>query len=308
MTKSLFLLLLIAPAVGFSFLRPGILKKIERCELFYNPSQIFPGNEFDVYIMTVLKDCTEIHSIEGKNIGFSDYVFELSGGAKIVKKNRKKLTIRVDEDAHENPVIGFSIQLRRKKAIRWSKTIPVKFDVLQEISFQGNDGYDPRTTTDDGYKSIPIGGKINIQFVDNSQTLTNNSDPNIIGGRGPDLNIYVSLIDGNGQKMVQVEIFNEDGTSFVRYVKPKVGELEISTNGGKGGISKYGGRGGKGGDVHVYITPEAKEYYKQVFISNFGGEGGELWRPKVDGQQQGPYGDDGKLIISNWDGTRLESE
>ena len=39
----------------------------------------------------------------------------------------------------------------------------------------------------------------------------------------------------------------------------------------------------------------------QIFIENFGGEGGELWRPRIDGQQQGPFGDNGEVTILDWE-------
>ena len=35
---------------------------------------------------------------------------------------------------------------------------------------------------------------VNLEFIDNEQTLTNNSDPNILGGKGPDLDVYIELI------------------------------------------------------------------------------------------------------------------
>ena len=38
----------------------------------------------------------------------------------------------------------------------------------------------------------------------------------------------------------------------------------------------------------------------QIFIVNHGGDGGELWRPLVDGQQQGPFGDDGAVKVVDW--------
>lgn len=307
MRKILFLLFFAFSTAGFSFIWPSLLKKIERCELFYNTKRIFPGSEFEVYVVTTLKDGSEIHSIEGGSVSFADYIFELSGAARVIKKNRKKLTIQIAEKAYEHPTINLSIKLRRKKSVSWSKKIPINFEILQQVAFHGKNGYDPRANTQNGYRTIPLAEGINIQFIDNEQTLTNNSDPNIIGGSGPDLNVYVSLIESSThEKIVEILIEHEDGSVYKKYLKPNIGGLEISTSGGKGGISKSGGRGGKGGDVNVFITPEAKPYFKQIYIYNFGGEGGDLWRPKVDGQQHGAYGDDGKLTISVWDGTQLE--
>ena len=146
-----------------------------------------------------------------------------------------------------------------------------------------------------------LAGRVNLEFIDETQTLTNNSDPNIIGGRGPDMHVFISLLDTlPNQSFLKVSIQLETGDSIQKYLPVGTGFLEIYTIGGKGGISKYGGKGGKGGDVTVHITPAARPHFDQVFIINHGGDGGELWRPKVDGHQEGPYGDDGILKIVEW--------
>lgn len=304
----LIVVLLFIPLSGFSFIWPGLLKKIERCELVFDKSEVYPGNAFKIIIITTLKDSTQYFSNQDREISFADYEFELTGAAELIERTRQELTIRVNENAHLNPTVGLSIELRRKETINWQATIPVNYDVARKLTFKGKDGYDPRSGDGNGFKKIPLTKRINIEFVDNTKTLTNNSDPAVMGGEGPALDVYVSVINTSAnQKMVVVEVVKDDGTIYTKYLKPSIGELEIATTGGKGGISKYGGKGGNGGNVHVYITKEAKAYYDQIFINNTGGDGGELWRPKIDGQQQGPYGDDGKLTISEWNGTRLEN-
>lgn len=286
----------------FSFVKPGLVKQIARCQINIDKNEIVPGNVIPVTISTILKDSTEILSSQSNvNINFADYIFEIEGGTAIYEKSRTEMKLIISDDYFVNPEIKLSISLRRKKRIRYSVTLPIRYDITQKVYFKGEDGYDPRANTDNGYKKIPLTNRVNVEFIDNTQTLTNNSDPNIIGGRGPDMHVYISLLDTvNNKEFIAVKIILETGDSIQKYLTLKEGFLEIYTVGGKGGISKYGGKGGKGGDVTVHITPEAKPYFDQIFIINHGGEGGDLWRPKVDGHQQGPFGDDGSLRILEW--------
>lgn len=286
-----------------SFIRPGQLGKIVNCQLKFDHKGIFPGNLVDVVLETTLKDSTVIPSTRSNlTINFADYVFELEGGAVVHEKTRTKLVLLIQDDSYTNPFVEISVHLRRKKSINWKIKLPILYDVTQVVNFSGKDGYDPRANSDNGYKKIPITSRVNIEYIDNSQTLTNNSDPNIIGGKGPDLEVYVSLITAeDGEKFVQVDIRSEDGDRITKYLKAGVGSLEIQSVGGKGGISRFGGKGGDGGNVTVFIKPNARPYFNQIFIVNHGGDGGELWRPKIDGQQQGPYGDDGDLEIYDWE-------
>lgn len=286
-----------------SFIKPGLIKKIARCELIIDKSEIIPGNIIPITIATVLKDSSQILSSESNmNINFADYNFEIEGGAAIYEKSRTEMKLLILDNHFAQPSIKFSISLRRKKRISYSITLPLRYDVTQKVYFKGEDGYDPRANTDNGYRKIPLTNRVNLEFIDNAQTLTNNSDPNIIGGRGPDMHVYISLLDTlNHQRFLDVKIQLETGDSIQKYLPVDKGFLEIYSVGGKGGISKYGGKGGNGGDITVHITPEAKPYFDQVFIINHGGEGGALWRPKVDGHQQGPFGDDGNLKIVSWE-------
>lgn len=284
-----------------AFIWPGQLKNIARIEVVYDQSAVYPGNYVELSLLTTFKDSSQVSSLEnGAVISFADCLFEMSGSVKIHRKSRKSITLFISDEAFKNPYVDIEVQLRRKKAISWHRKIPIRYDVTQVVHFAGRDGYDPRSATDNGYKKIPLTKRVNIEFIDNTQTLTSNSDPKVKGGNGPNLDIYVSLVDSLEEKIIQVEIKDSTGLRRVKYLKPDVGELEIRTTGGRGGISRYGGKGGNGGNVRVHLRPEAKEYYSQIFIVNNGGEGGELWRPKVDGQQQGPYGDDGDLTILDW--------
>ena len=231
-----------------------------------------------------------------------DYNIELEGGAVVHEKTRTKFILRILDEAYKTPFILITAKLRRKKSITHTLKLPILYDVIQQISFAGKNGYDPRSTTESGFKTIPITKRVNIQFIDNTQTLTNNSDPNIIGGRGMDLLVYISMAEEveNGQ-YIKIKIVGEQEVEFTKYLRVGVGMLEIATTGGKGGISKSGGKGGRGGDVSVFIRPEARKYFNQVLVYNFGGDGGALWRPKVDGHQQGPFGDNGTMEIYNWE-------
>jgi hypothetical protein len=286
-----------------SFIKPGLLKKIARCELYVNQDKIVPGNIVEVTIATILKDSTEILSSESNmDINFADYDFEIEGGATVYEKSRTAMKLLISDDHFMNPRVKLKITLRRKKRINYTVTLPIRYDVAQKVFFKGKDGYDPRANSNNGYRKIPIAGRVNLEFIDETQTLTNNSDPNIIGGRGPDMHVFISLLDTlPNQSFLKVNIHLETGDSIQKYLPVGMGFLEIYTIGGKGGISKYGGKGGKGGDVTVHITPAARPHFDQVFIINHGGDGGELWRPKVDGHQEGPYGDDGILKIVEWE-------
>lgn len=288
--------------IGMSFIKPGRLKKIVRVEVNFDREGIYPGNLVDVTLTTTLKDSTKINSTASNlTVNFSDYVFELEGGATIQERTRTKLTLRILDEYYTNPQVKMNVYLRRKPAVHWQINLPIRYDVTQKVVYKGGDGYDPRANTHDGYRKIPITKRVNIEFIDNEQTLTNNSDPNIIGEKGPDLKVYVSLVDAQyGRNFVKVNVQSEFGDTLIKYIKPGVGDLEIHTVGGRGGISRSGGKGGDGGDVTVFITEDARPYFDQIFIVNHGGEGGDLWRPKVDGQQQGPYGDDGQLTVMDW--------
>ncbi len=285
-----------------SFIKPGQLRKIVSCNLEFDQSQIYPGNLVEMTLNTKLKDSSVINSNASNiTINFADYYFELEGGAVVHEKTRTKMTVKIADDTYNDPFVNVTVRLRRKKSIQWHMKLPILYDVRQRVVFRGGNGYDPRSNSDNGYKKIPITKRVNLEFIDNEQTLTNNSDPAIIGKNGPNLELHVSLIGSKQSgKFIKIKIRSEDGDQLVKYLKVGVGWLEIQTIGGKGGISKYGGKGGNGGDVTVFITPEARPHYDQIFIENFGGEGGELWRPRIDGQQMGPFGDNGTVEIIEW--------
>jgi hypothetical protein len=298
MHKPLLILLLLA-FLGFSFVKPGQGKKVVRCQLQIDSTKIIPGNLVEVSILTVLKDSTYINSTGA--INFADYDIQLIGGAVIHQKTRYKLVIRVLDDFYSNPVIKISVTLRRNPKCFVLRTFRIIYSKLQLLQFKGVDGYDPRANSENGYRKVPITKRVNLEFIDNTQTLSNNSDPAIIGGKGPDLEAYISLIQSeSNQKFLKIQINSEISQSLTKYLPLGIGQLEIQSNGGKGGISKYGGKGGNGGNVTIHITSEAKPFFYQVIIDNEGGEGGDLWRPKVDGQQSGPYGDNGELKILDW--------
>lgn len=286
-----------------SFIKPGQLKDIVRCEIQLDKKQIIPGNLVEMTLWTYLSDSSIIESTASNTaINFADYTLELSGGVSIYEKTRTKMTLQILDESFNDPFVRITVKLRRKKSIKQTLVLPILYNSVQQVSFVGKNGYDPRSTTENGYKSIPITKNINIQFIDNTQTLTNNSDPAIIGGRGMDLTVTISeLFTTEFGKFFRVDIEGEQGVVITKYVKVGEGKLEISTVGGKGGISKSGGKGGRGGDVIVLIKPELRPYFNQIIIYNYGGEGGDLWRPRVDGQQQGPYGDDGKLEVFDWE-------
>ena len=298
MHKPLLILLLLA-FLGFSFVKPGQGKKVVRCQLQIDSTKIIPGNLVEVSILTVLKDSTYINSTGA--INFADYDIQLIGGAVVHQKTRYKLVIRVLDDFYSNPVIKISATLRRNPKCFVLRTFRIIYSKLQLLQFKGVDGYDPRANSENGYRKVPITKRVNLEFIDNTQTLSNNSDPAIIGGKGPDLEVYISLIQSeSNQKFLKIQINSEISQSLTKYLPLGIGQLEIQSIGGKGGISKYGGKGGNGGNVTIHITSEAKPFFYQVIIDNEGGEGGDLWRPKVDGQQSGPYGDNGELKILDW--------
>ncbi len=289
--------------LSMSIIKPGQLKNIAKVDFILNQKEIYPGNQIELSLLTTLKDSTEIFSAESNTtINFANYLFELKKGAKIIEKSRTKLVLQISDDAYNDPYVEFSIHLRRRPSVFKTIYLPILYDVPQKVYFSGKNGYDPRTNSNDGYRKIPVAGRVNIEFIDNEQTLTNNSDPNIIGEKGPNLDVYISLIRSIDQsEFLQVLIRKEFGGEITKYVKVGAGILEIFSVGGKGGISKYGGKGGDGGDVTVFITKSARPYFNQVFIINHGGDGGELWRPLIDGQQSGPYGNDGAFAILPWD-------
>lgn len=297
-----FLIIISLCFISMSFIKPGQLRKIVSCNVTFNSADIYPGNLVEMTINTKLKDSSVINSnASNVTINFADYYFELEGGAVVHEKTRTKMTLKIADDSFNDPFVNLTVRLRRKKSVQWQMKIPILYDVRQKVVFNGSNGYDPRNNSDNGYKKIPLTKRVNLEFIDNEQTLTNNSDPAILGGDGPKLDVHVSIIPSQQRgKFIKVEIRSENGEQLVKYLKVGVGWLEIQSSGGKGGISKYGGKGGKGGDITVYITPEARPHFNQIFIENFGGEGGELWRPKVDGQQQGPYGDNGEVEIIQW--------
>ncbi len=298
MRRHLFLLVLFA-WIGVSFVKPGQVKKIVRCQLQIDSTKLIPGNLVEVSILTVLSDSTVINSTG--SINFADYDIQLIGGAVVHQKTRYKLVIRVLDDFYSNPIIKISAALRRNPKCFVVRTLPIIYSSVQLVQFKGVDGYDPRANSGNGYKKVPITKKVNLEFIDNTQTLSNNSDPAIIGGKGPDLEVYISLIQNeSNQKFLKVQINSDISQPMTKYLPLGIGQLEIQSNGGKGGISKYGGKGGNGGNVTVHITSEAKPFFYQVIIDNEGGDGGDLWRPKVDGQQSGPYGDNGELKILDW--------
>ena len=99
-----------------SFIKPGLLKKIARCELYVNQDKIVPGNIVDVTIATFLKDSSEILSSESNmDINFADYNFEIEGGATVYEKSRTAMKLLISDDHFMNPRIKLKISLRRKK-------------------------------------------------------------------------------------------------------------------------------------------------------------------------------------------------
>jgi len=256
------------------------LKKIVKCELAIDAAEVYPGNTIKLVMLTKLKDSTVIRSTQSNfTINFADYDFKAEGGVEILQKSRLACIIRISDEAYRSPTIRLSAVLRRKPSIKWEHEFPIKYDVVQQVYFAGKNGYDPRANTDNGFKKIPITKRVNLEFIDEGQTLTNNSDPNIVGGAGPDLDVYVSLIgDTDQEQFLKVEIRNDEGLQIFKYLKLGIGSIQIQSIGGNGGISKSGGKGGRGGNVTVFITPQAKPYFDQVFIENFGGEAGPLWR------------------------------
>jgi hypothetical protein len=295
----LLLILVLFALNGLAFVKPGQGKKAVRCQLQIDSTKIIPGNLVEVSILTVLADSTRINSTN--SINFADYDIQLIGGAEVYQKTRYKLILKILDDYYTNPVIKISAALRRNPKCFVVRSLPIIYSGVQLVQFKGVDGYDPRVNSENGYRKVPITKRVNIEFIDNTQTLSNNSDPAIIGGKGPDLEVYISLIQNeSNQKFLKVQINSEISQSLTKYLPIGVGQLEIQSVGGKGGISKYGGKGGNGGNVTVHITSEAKPFFYQVIIDNEGGDGGDLWRPKVDGQQSGPYGDNGELKILDW--------
>ncbi len=268
--------------------------------MFFDQASVYPGNVFEMTLATILKDSSEILSTEsGLTVNFADYSLELKGPVKRELRARKVLEMRVSDEAYLNPEITISISLRKKPSIQYTVTVPVRYDVVQRIKYAGEDGYDPRSSTNNGYKKVNLFANINLEYIDNEQTLSNNSDPRIIGGRGPDMDVYIETAPKN-KEFLKVDVNVENGDKYTKYIWKGKGTLEIVSTGGRGGISKSGGKGGDGGDVTVHIRPEDKVFFNQVFILNFGGDGGELWRPKVDGQQLGPFGNDGKVTVVDW--------
>ncbi|MDA7804063.1 hypothetical protein N8987_05755 [Crocinitomix sp.] len=296
-----YILFILMVLVGASFIKPGQLKKIIRTRIVLDVSEIYPGNTFEVALLTTLRDSTKIRSQASNfTINFADFDFEILNGAELVSKSRTLMTLKVSDWAFTNPVLDIKATLRRKPSINHHIKIPIRYDLTQVVSYRGENGYDPRSTTDNGYKKIPITKRVNLEFIDNEQTLTNNSDPAIQGEKGPDLDIYISMKDTLEKAFVHILIFDEYGGEVVKTLMPDIGRIEIESLGGKGGISRSGGKGGTGGNVTVYIRKSALPYFDQIFILNNGGEGGELWRPEIDGQKLGPYGDDGEIKIIDW--------
>lgn len=280
------------------------LKEIQRCELVFDEDSFLPSGEVTISILTTLKDGTQYSSLGSVlQMNFANYNFSLKGPAKVIKKSRKSITLKIDEDAYNNPYLILGISMRRDKAISWEKKIPIRYDLFQAISFVGRDGYDPRTSTDNGYRTIPLGGsRVNIQFIDDGGTLSNNSDPNIVGEKGKDITIFMSIIQSNaGDEIVKIRINPEESLPQFKYFLPGMGGLEVFSIGGKGGISKSGGKGGNGGDVTIYVRPEARPYLDQLYISNYGGRGGDVWRPQEGEKNIGPHGVIGKIEIINWE-------
>lgn len=295
------IVLLIAFPFLVAFIKPGQLKKIARVTLEFDASTLVPGQEFGAVLITTLKDSTQIRSKTSNfTINFADYEVELISGVNVIEKSRTMMALKVSDYNFVNPFIEIKTKLRRKPSIKHHLKIPIRYDLTQRVKYEGRDGYDPRSTTKNGYRQIPITNRVNIEFIDNEQTLTNNSDPAIIGGKGPQLDVYVSMLDTLEKSFVRVLVKDEFGQQTVKTLLPDIGEIEIQSVGGKGGISRSGGKGGDGGDITVYLSPKAKPYFDQIFIINHGGEGGELWRPKIDGQKLGPYGNEGKLEIVDW--------
>ncbi len=285
-----------------AFAPSGRLSRIARCELLVNKHEIYPNNSTEITLRTTLNDSIKIYSTTPQpGISFLNYKFTLEGPAKIERSNKKSVVIKVTEEAYKNPFIRLKVQLKRNPQIVWEKEFPVLYDVEQSISFFGKNGYNPQSSTSNGYRKVKLTKRVNLVFIDNGQTLSNNSG-RIEGDNGPNLTLYVSMIKGfEKQEYVKVEIETNYGDRQTKYLRPKVGLLEISTIGGNGGISENGGRGGNGGDVTIYVKNEARQYLDQVFIQNQGGEGGPLWRPKVDGHKEGPYGDQGEIKIIDWE-------
>lgn len=297
MLKKLFFTCIVGLS-ALSLIKPGQLKKIIDGKITLEVEELLPGQEFNVGITTTLRDSTKLHSQTSNfTINFSDYEFEMLNGVELIQKSRTVMTLRVSENSYLNPFVELKIKLRRKGEINHFLRIPIRYDLTQRVVYHGEDGFDPRSTTENGYRKIPIAGRVNVEFIDNEQTLTNNSDPAIIGGKGPNLEVFVSVLDTMSKAFIRVKIIDEFGGIVTKTLIPEIGQLEIESIGGKGGISRSGGKGGDGGDVTVYLSPRAKPYFDQVFILNYGGEGGELWRPKVDGQKRGPYGNEGSLKI-----------
>ena len=58
--------------ISASFIKPGQLKQIARCEIDIDPDAVYPGNLVDLTMFTILKDSALIFSSEsGAAINFA---------------------------------------------------------------------------------------------------------------------------------------------------------------------------------------------------------------------------------------------
>lgn len=290
----------------FAHISPYVKRELEDLRLSYSADSVLAGENIQFTLISILKGGIELTSAKPfMSPNFSDYKLNVYGPVRIIKKDRKKLILSIDHDAYENPFIRFEIKCKRKPSIKKTINVRIRFDVPYLITFKGNDGYDPATSSQEDRKEIL---NTNIYFsMGYGNTLSHNTGKSVDGEKGPDLTIFLSLFeyDMAYEKMLKVEVRSEHQKPITRFIELNTGEAIISSIGGNGGTSQEGGKGGDGGDVILYVTEEAWPYKDQLFIRNFGGSGGPLWRPTEKGQS-GPYGHPGKTTILPWDGKPID--
>lgn len=287
---------------GFGYIHPDIRDEIRSCRIIFNADSVLPGSTLKLSVNTVLSNGYELSSASGVfSPNLSDYRIHVSGQAELVKKNRKYFWIKIEENAWSDPFIRIDATLKKNKEITCREMIRIRMEAPVYVNYSGQDGYDPATSTEEARMEIfNTGVYLSLGYPN---TLSYHSGKSVDGEDAPDLDVYLRMeqLENQREMKLRADIIDSEGKVTTKYIDPVYGELIISSIGGNGGTSTFGAKGGRGGDVTVYYTREAQPYLSRVYIRNFGGNGGPLWRPSHEGQS-GPCGMPGETSYLAWDG------
>ena len=290
MSKSIIsILLILVSSFAFSFNKGKLIQSVVSFNIEMDKSQIVIGNYIDLHLISYLEngDSSLSTDLYGPKIHFKDLDIEISGPVDIIKKGRDVIRIYINQNAINDPYITFEYSLKRKPQIHKKSNFPILFNGEYVVNYGISK---PRA-------KVPY--IIRLMKSDLEEEHRNG----LPGINGDDLTIYISLlkIDQGKQELIKIEIRDTLANSTIRYLATNEGYVLVLSDGGPGDVGRgwlgKGGDGGDGGRFTVYITDEARPYYYQIQLDNYGGMAGG---PGVKGES-GYRGETGEILVIKWE-------